>query len=76
MNQFNFASNYGNADAVRPYSWVTAAVWDLPFGKGKAFAGDLNRTAEAIIGGWTLSGIYNFEGGQFLHPDTLPTLPL
>ena len=71
MNIFNFASNYGNSDAVRPYSWVTAAVWDLPFGKGKAFAGDLNRTAEAFIGGWQLSGIYNFEGRTVLHPDTL-----
>jgi len=67
-NIFNFASNYGNSDAVRPYSWVTAAVWDLPFGRGKAFAGDLNRTAEAFIGGWQLSGIYNFEAGQYFTP--------
>ena len=68
QNQFNFASNYGNSDAVRPYSWVTAAVWELPFGRGKAFAGDLNRTAETLIGGWQLSGIYNFEAGQYFTP--------
>ena len=68
QNQFNFASNYGNSDAVRPYSWVTAAVWELPFGRGKAFASDLNRTAETLIGGWQLSGIYNFEAGQYFTP--------
>jgi len=68
QNQFNFASNYGNSDFVRPYSWVTAAIWNLPFGTGKAFARDLNRTAEAFIGGWQLSGIYNFEDGFYFTP--------
>jgi len=67
-NQFNFASNYGNSDFVRPFSWVSAAVWNLPFGSGKAFANDLNHTAEAFIGGWILSGIYNFEGGFYFTP--------
>ncbi len=68
QNQFNFASNYGNGDQVRPFSWVTAAVWNLPFGQGKAIGGDLSRPANAIIGGWTLSGIYNYEGGNFFTP--------
>jgi outer membrane receptor protein involved in Fe transport len=68
QNQFNFASNYGNGDQVRPFSWVTAAVWNLPFGQGKALAGDVSRPVNAIIGGWTLSGIYNFEGGNFFTP--------
>jgi len=68
QNQFDFASNYGNSDFVRPFSWVTAVVWNLPFGKGKAFAGDMNRTAEALVGGWTLSGIYNHEGGFYFTP--------
>jgi len=68
QNIFNFASNYGNSDFVRPFSWVSAAVWNLPFGTGKAFANDLNHTAEAFIGGWMLSGIYNFEGGFYFTP--------
>jgi hypothetical protein len=67
-NQFDFASNYGNSDAVRPFSWVTAAVWQLPFGHGKPFGSDLSGPAQAIAGGWTLSGIYNFEGGQYFTP--------
>jgi outer membrane receptor protein involved in Fe transport len=68
QNQFNFASNYGNGDQVRPYSWVTAAVWNLPFGRGKLVGNDLSRAADAIVGGWTLSGIYNFEGGNYFTP--------
>jgi hypothetical protein len=68
QNQFDFRSNYGNSDTVRPFSWITAAVWSLPFGRGKVFASDLKRPAEAIIGGWTLSGIFNFEGGLYFTP--------
>lgn len=68
QNQFDFASNYGNSDAVRPFSWVTAAIWQLPFGHGRPFASNLSRPAQAIVGGWTLSGIYNFEGGLFFTP--------
>ena len=68
QNQFDFASNYGNSDFVRPFSWVTAAVWNLPFGKGKAFASGVNRAAEALVRGWTLSGIYNFEDGFYFTP--------
>ena len=68
QNQFNFASNYGNSDSVRPFSWVTAAVWDLPFGHGRPFASDLRGPAQTIAGGWTLSGIFNFEGGLFFTP--------
>jgi outer membrane receptor protein involved in Fe transport len=68
QNQFDFASNYGNSDSVRPFSWITSAIWNLPFGRGKAFASDLSRPAEALIGGWTLSGIVNFEGGLYFTP--------
>jgi hypothetical protein len=68
QNIFNFASNYGNSDAVRPFSWITAAVWNLPFGHGQPFASDLNRAANALVGGWILSGIFNYEGGFYFTP--------
>ena len=35
QNQFDFASNYGNSDFVRPFSWVTAAVWNLPLARAR-----------------------------------------
>ena len=67
-NIFNFASNYGNSDFTRPWSWVSAATWSLPFGRGKAFGNDLSPVADAIAGGWTLSGIFNFEAGMYFTP--------
>ncbi len=33
------------------------AVYALPFGRGKTFLGGANRVADALIGGWQLSGL-------------------
>lgn len=67
-NIFNFRSNYGNSDSTRPWAWVSAANWELPFGHGKAFGNSMSRTGDAIAGGWILSGIFNFQGGTFFTP--------
>ncbi len=68
QNQFDFASNYGNMDSVRPWASVTAINWELPFGHGRAYANSMKGVAEAIAGGWNLSGIINLEGGRWFTP--------
>ncbi len=67
-NIFDFHSNYGNSDFTRPWSWISAASWALPFGRGKSFGGNLSRGADALLGGWQLSGLFNFEAGQYFTP--------
>ena len=66
-NQFCFSCNYGPSGTVRPWSLVSAANWELPFGRGRAYANGLSRGADAVVGGWALSGIFNFEGGIAFH---------
>jgi hypothetical protein len=39
------------------------AVYELPFGKGKQFGSNLNKAAEAVIGGWTVSPIVTIHTG-------------
>jgi outer membrane receptor protein involved in Fe transport len=67
-NQFCFSCNYGPSGTVRPWSWVSAANWLLPFGHGRAYANGLGRGADAVVGGWALSGIFNFESGLPFTP--------
>jgi outer membrane receptor protein involved in Fe transport len=67
-NQFCYSCNYGPSGTVRPWSWVSAANWQLPFGRGRAYANGLSRGADAVIGGWALSGIFNFESGLPFTP--------
>ncbi|MEZ5354700.1 MAG: carboxypeptidase regulatory-like domain-containing protein [Bryobacteraceae bacterium] len=40
-----------------------ATVYELPFGTGKRFAGNSNRAANAVIGGWRLSAIQIYQSG-------------
>ena len=39
------------------------AIYDLPIGKGKTFFGGMNGVADAIFGGWQLSGVFRFNTG-------------
>ncbi len=67
-NQFCFSCNYGPSGTVRVWSWVSAANWSLPFGRGRAYGNSLGRGADAVVGGWALSGIFNFESGLPFTP--------
>src|SRR5712671_5091607 len=39
------------------------AVYELPFGKGKHFGSNMNKAAEAVVGGWTVSPIVTIHTG-------------
>ncbi|MBK9155230.1 MAG: hypothetical protein IPM25_13605 [Chloracidobacterium sp.] len=43
-------------------------LFDLPFGRGKALFGDVNRWVDGFIGGWSLRGIYRWNTGQPFSP--------
>jgi outer membrane receptor protein involved in Fe transport len=54
---------YGPDDQVRNHVWVTEAVYELPIGKGKTFAGNSGRAEDLIVGGWQITGDTNWSGG-------------
>ena len=39
------------------------AVYDLPFGRGKMLAGNVNKVVDEVIGGWEVSPIVSFRTG-------------
>ena len=38
-------------------------VYELPLGKGKRFGGNLSKIADAIVGGWQVSGLWRWSTG-------------
>jgi len=46
-----------------PQALAVTMFYDLPFGKGKAIGSNLNRVADALVGGWQLSGLMTFQSG-------------
>jgi outer membrane receptor protein involved in Fe transport len=59
----NHAFSYGPDDQVRNHVWVTSFVYELPFGRGRSFAGNSNKLEDAVIGGWQITGTTNWSGG-------------
>jgi hypothetical protein len=54
---------YGPDDQVRNHVWVNNVVYELPFGRGKPFAGGAGRAEDLIIGGWQISGTTTWGSG-------------
>jgi hypothetical protein len=54
---------YGNSDFDVRHLITASGVWQMPFGKGRAFLNTANRGVDTVLGGWQLSGIYRFNSG-------------
>jgi hypothetical protein len=61
---------YGPDDQVRNQVWVNNVVYELPFGKGKMFAGNSGRAEDLVIGGWQISGTTTWGTGLPWTPST------
>jgi len=46
-----------------PQRLVVSAILDLPFGRGKKFANQLNPVADKVIGGWGVDTIITLQSG-------------
>ena len=46
-----------------PQALVASYVYQLPIGRGKAVGSGMSRMADAVVGGWELSGIATFKDG-------------
>lgn len=71
-NNRDFDAGRGVSLLDIPHRWVTSGNYALPFGKGKMF---LNQggIANALLGGWRLSGIFTIQSGQPFSPYLLTT---
>jgi hypothetical protein len=43
------------------------AIYEIPFGRGRRFGTSISKAADAVFGGWEISGIYNFTSGEPLN---------
>lgn len=62
MDPYNLRLERGLSQSHFPHRFVTAAIYDLPFGKGRPFL--QSGPASWVIGGWQLSGIVTLQSGQ------------
>jgi hypothetical protein len=63
LNPLRQHDNYSDSDFDIRHIINANAVWEIPFGRGRSFFGNSNKLADAIIGGWQLSGIWRWNSG-------------
>jgi hypothetical protein len=67
-NPYNLHADYGLATYDVRNIGVISAVYELPFGRGKAFAKDLNGFANAAVSGWSANSIVTIQSGFPITP--------
>ena len=60
----NFRLERGLADQDIRNRFVFSSVYELPFGKGRKYANNMNRAADLLVGGWQLNGILLIQSGS------------
>jgi len=56
--------NRGRAAYDHTHILSSNVVWEIPVGRGQRLGSSMNPVANAVIGGWELSGIYLFSSGD------------
>jgi len=80
QDAYDLRSERGLSDFDNRHRLVLSYVWQLPVGQGQKFLTDLSPWAEALVGGWQLTGIFTFQstrpftagldtGDDVLRPD-------
>ena len=63
INSFDPESNYGTSDFDVRHQLNTNWLADLPFGQGKKCGSNANAALNALIGDWSLAGVWRMTSG-------------
>lgn len=73
QNPYDFSTERGRNNFDVRHSLNVTTLYELPFGRGKQFGGNMNRSLDLVAGGWQMGGILNFRSGVPI--DVLITRP-
>jgi hypothetical protein len=59
-------SGSGNATGNVRHIFVANAVYELPFGQGKPFGGNVGQWWQRLIGNWTVSTVIRLQSGRMV----------
>jgi hypothetical protein len=59
----NLNLDRGLADQDTRGRFVLSGVYELPFGRGRKMANNINKAADAVVGGWQLNAVVTIQSG-------------
>ena len=63
QDSYNGAADYGPAFFNSKHIFTFSGYYDLPFGRGKRFGGNMNRVVDLAAGGWKVGAIASLHSG-------------
>ena len=63
LNPLRQEDSFANSDFDTRHIINANAVWEMPFGRGRRYFTGVNKLANAVIGGWQMSGIFRWNSG-------------
>jgi hypothetical protein len=69
LNWYDFSvAPSGGSGTPTPVSdpkhrFVISGTWELPIGRGRKFGSSMHKAADYAVGGWQISGTYNYTSG-------------
>ncbi len=63
MSDLNPRLDYGRSDFDVNHRLVTSMIYELPFGRGKRFGGNMSKPLDVALGGWQVTTIATFQRG-------------
>lgn len=68
LNPLRQQDNHALSDFDTTHVVNANFLFDLPVGRGRKWFSDMNKWADAFVGGWSLNGIYRWNTGQPISP--------
>ena len=63
QNPHDILGDRSLSDLHREHAFTFDYIWQLPFGRGKALGSGMSKAADAVLGGWQLTGIVTANSG-------------
>ena len=67
-NYYNIAADEGNAYYTPRHRFVSTFVYNLPFGRGQRYLGNIGRAENLLVGGWGITGVTLLQTGPWETP--------
>ena len=74
QNSFDPMADYAVSSQDIRQRFIMSYVYELPFGRGRKFGGNMSRWEDAFAGGWQVNGITTLQGGTPLQISATNTL--
>ena len=60
-----YLNNWTWSDAgLARHRLTISGTWEMPFGRGRSHLSGMNRWADALVGGWNLTGLSTYQSGS------------